>query len=156
MAFAGAAAARSGGPADGTLVIKDGIGMFQVNAKGAALGHLDKGFVQIKDPNPNDGTGPIVTGAEETRDLNAKTTIYAGKDIRFRMIGGAFVITVAGSGVDLSVVGRGDVRITGRGTDDDGSFSVNGGPLQPVPDSLFRFQLAAPTPGGGGGGQNGG
>ena len=66
------------------------------------------------------------------------------------MIGGTFTITVVGSNIDLSFVGKADVKITGRGTDDDGTFSVNGGPEQAVPFLLTRFQLTAAT------GQNGG
>ena len=50
----------------------------------------------IKDPNPNDGVGPIVTGADVTQSLNDKTTRYSGSNIRFRMIGGAFAVTVFG------------------------------------------------------------
>jgi hypothetical protein len=147
LVFAGTAAARVGGPNDGTLVVKDGIGIFQISARGAALGHIGAGYVQIKDPNPNDNINPIVTGADAQYDINAKTTRYAGKDIRFRMIGGAFMITVVASGVDLSVVGKGDVRIVGRGTDDDGSYSVNGGTAQPVPFLPVTFKLTAPPPG---------
>jgi len=104
LAGVGIAAARDGGPADGTLVVKNGIGSVQFNGKGAVLGHIDHGFVQIKDPIPGDGPEPIVNGAESAYDINAKTTRYAGTDIRFRMIGGRFTITVVGSGIDLSIV----------------------------------------------------
>ncbi len=149
LAGVGIAAARDGGPADGTLVVKDGIGSVQFNGKGTALGHIDRGYVQIKDPVADDGSGPIVNGAESAYDINPKTTRYAGTDIRFRMIGGRFTITVVGSGIDLSIVGRGDVKIVGSRGDDDGTYSVNGAAPEGIP--IFdRFPLAAspPAPGG--------
>jgi len=151
----GIAAARDGGPADGTLVVKDGIGSVQFNGKGAVLGHIDRGYVQVKDPNPDDGPQPIVNGAESAYDINAKTTRYAGTDIRFRMLGGKFTITVVGADIDLSIVGKGDVRIVGRGTDDDGTYSVNGAPPEAILFLPVRFPLTAPPPTPGGG-QNGG
>ena len=42
------------------------------------IGRFDKGQVTIKDPNPNDGTGPIVTGAERSTSIGEKTTRYSG------------------------------------------------------------------------------
>ena len=62
------------------------------------IGRFDKGQVTIKDPNPNDGTGPIVTGAEAAQSISDKTTRYSGTNIRFRIIGGSFTVTVFGDG----------------------------------------------------------
>jgi hypothetical protein len=154
LALAGSAfAARSGGP-DGTLTVKNGIGRIVITGKGAIIGHFDSGFVQIKDPDPTDGTGPIVNGADATRFINEKTTRYSGTDVRFRMIGGTFSITIVATNIDLSLVGKGTVAIVGRGTDNDGTYSLNGAPAQdipfPFPDivTLAPNRSPAPQPGG--------
>ena len=76
LVVTGTAAARSSGPNDGTLTVKDANGRITIVGRGAVIGRFDKGQVTIKDPNPNDGTGPIVTGADVTQSLGEKTTRY--------------------------------------------------------------------------------
>jgi hypothetical protein len=149
----GTAAARSGGPNDGTLTVKDANGRITIAGRGAVIGRFDKGQVTIKDPNPNDGTGPIVTGADVTQSLGEKTTRYSGSKVRFRIIGGSFTVTVFGNDIDLSAIGRGVVALNGsvggRGGNSDGTYSVNGETAQPIPDFLYTFPLASqPNPGG--------
>ncbi|MHB8641479.1 MAG: hypothetical protein ACYDA3_01120 [Gaiellaceae bacterium] len=142
LALAGSAVAAA--PPDGTLTVKNGIGRIVINGKGAIIGHFDSGFVQIRDPDPNDGTGPIVNGADTTRFINEKTTRYSGTDVRFRMIGGTFSITIVATNIDLSVVGKGNVWIVGRGTSDDGSYSANGGAAQEIPFPFPDFFSLVP------------
>jgi len=156
LAISGTAGARSGAAGDGALSVKNADGRVVIFSKGAAvIGRFDKGQVTIKDPNPNDGTGPIVTGADSTQSLGEKTTRYSGKDVRFRIIGGTFSVTVFGTDIDLSAIGRGMVTLNGtitKGTADnsDATFAVNGGAPQPFPTIVFTFPLAAsqPPPGG--------
>ena len=148
FAFSGSALATSSGPSDGALSIKNADGRIVVNGRGGVIGRLDKGQVTIKDPNPNDGTGPIVTGADSTSSVGDHTTRYSGANIRFRIIGGTFTVTVAGNGVDMSVIGRGLVTMDGTsGTD--GTYTLNGDTAQPFPTIRFTFPLAAPTGAGG-------
>jgi hypothetical protein len=148
LSFSGAAFAKAGGPSDGALSVKNADGRVVVNGRGGVIGRLDKGQVTIKDPNPNDGTGPIVNGADSTSSVGDHTTRYSGANIRFRIIGGTFTVTVAGNGVDMSVIGRGLVTMDGTaGTD--GTYSLNGDPAQPFPLIKFTFPLAAPTGAGG-------
>ena len=149
LALAGSAVAAA--PPDGTLIVKNGIGRIVIMGKGAIIGHFDTGFVQIRDPDPTDGTGPIVNGADATRFINEKTTRYSGTDVRFRMIGGTFSIVIVATNIDLSLVGKGNVAIVGRGTDDDGSYSLNGASAQPLPFPLpdsFSLKPVATQPGG--------
>ena len=145
----GAAAAAPTAPNDGTLILKNGVGRFVFNGKGAVIGRFDAGKVTIKDPNPNDGTGPIVWGADAETSINDKTTLYKGVDIRFRIIGGKSVVTVNGAGIKLSAIGTGTITLEGRGTFDDGSYALNGGPQQDMPLFAETFQLAATSPPGG-------
>ena len=148
LAFCGSAFARSTGPNDGALSVKNADGRVVFNGRGGVIGRLDKGQVTIKDPNPNDGTGPIVNGADSTQSLGDHTTRYSGSNIRFRIIGGTFTVTVFASGIDVSVIGRGLVTLDGT-TDTDGTYSLNGDTAQPFPLIKFTFPLAAPTGAGG-------
>src|SRR5215471_20557226 len=147
--FAGTAVAGSTGASDGALSVKNADGYVAVNAtRGGVIGHLDRGSLTIKDPNPNDGTGPIVNGADRTQSVGEHTTKYSGTDIRFRMIGGTFVVTVSGSGIDMSLIGKGLVVLDGTSTTD-GTFAVNGGSAQPFPTIKFTFPFDATTSAGG-------
>ena len=152
LGVTGTAAARSGGPNDGTLTVRNADGRVVITGgfKGAVIGRFDKGQVTIKDPNPNDGVGPIVTGADVTQSLNDKTTRYSGLNVRFRMIGGPFAVTVFGTDVDLSAIGRGLIQLNGslvaRGVVDDGTYAVNGA-THPFPPFPFTFPLDAQASG---------
>jgi hypothetical protein len=130
---------------DGTLSVHDGRGTFVVNARGGIIGSFAHGRVVITDPIDNDGTGPIVSGDDWHKDRTDITTVYGGTRVRFRLIGGSFRIRVIGTGVNLAVVGRGSVTLNGQGTDDDGTYSVNGVPYAPVP-AFAQFPLNAATP----------
>jgi hypothetical protein len=131
-----AALAAVHGPSDGTLSVRDGRGTFSIRATGGIIGSFAKGRVIVTDPDPSDGTGPIVTGDEWHKDRNDTTTVYGGTKVRFRLIGGSFKIRVVGTGVNLSVVGKGSVNLAGAGTADDGTYSVDGGDYTAVPDSV--------------------
>jgi hypothetical protein len=152
----GTAVAGSAAPNDGALSVKNADGRVVMVGKGAMIGRLDKGQVTIKDPNPNDGTGPIVTGADSTQSLGEKTTRYSGTNIRFRIIGGSFTVNVYGTDIDLSAIGRGIVTLDGslaRGTTEDkngASYSLNGGAAQPFPTFRFTFPLTPSQTGAGG------
>ena len=151
LVVTGTAAARSDGPNDGTLTVKNGDGRIVIIGRGAVIGRFDKGQVTIRDPNPNDGIGPIVTGADATQSLNEKTTRYSGSNVRFRMIGGSFSITVFGTDINLSAIGKGMVTLNGtlggRGNVDDGTYAVNGGAPQSFPNFFYTFPLDAQSGG---------
>jgi hypothetical protein len=148
LALAAPAAGLAGreDPGDGTLSLRGGHGTFTVSARGAVIGSFAHGKVIVTDPIDGDGTGPIVSGDEWQKDRpDGITTVYGGTRVRFRLIGGTFRIRVVGSGVTLSVVGRGQVTLNGAGTDDDGTYSVNGAPYADVPDfSLFALNASSP------------
>ena len=151
----GTAAVGSPPGNDGVLSVKNAEGRVVIVGRGAVIGRFDKGQVTIKDPNPNDGTGPIVTGADQTSQLGEKTTRYSGANIRFRIIGGSFTVTVYGTDVDLSAIGRGLVTLDGsvaRGTDDElgATYAVNGGASLPFPTFRLTFPLTPSQAGSGG------
>ena len=146
LALPGAASARPGSPGDGTLLVRNANARIVVQAKGGLIGRCDACTLTIKDPNPDDGSGPIVSGAELRHDINDTTTRWIGGNMRFRIIGGRFTVGVSGGGVDLSVIGKGQVTLQGnKGSDDDGTFSLNGAAAQPITDVAQFFLLAATT-----------
>jgi len=152
LVMTGTAAARPHGSNDGALSVKNANGRVVIVGKGVVIGRFDKGQVTIKDPNPNDATVPIVTGADATASLNEKTTRYSGTNVRFRMIGGSFTVNVFGTDIHLSAVGRGMVTLNGtiarNRTNDDATYRVNGDPPLPFPTYTLTFPLAPNAPGG--------
>ena len=149
LSVTGTASAYTRAPGDGTLLIKDGIGKVTLTAKGGVIGHYAEGVLTVRDPNPDDNVSEVVTGAESTHIVNDFVTKYTGKDVRFRYIGGRFTITLVGSNIDLSVIGKGSVSVVGKGTADDGTYSLNGQTAQPFPGPFFplTLQLSATSSG---------
>jgi len=150
LAVPAGSAARPRGMADGTLSVRDARGKITISARGGVIGSFAQGNVTIVDPVEGDGTGPIVSGEEFHREVDAKTDIYRGTKVRFRIIGGKFTIRVQGRGINLSLVGKGNVILNGAGIedgiDDDGIYSVNGGEYTGIPDDPFSFPLSATSP----------
>ena len=139
------AAARQKSPTDGTLSVKDGRGVVTIQGRGGVIGSFVKGSVLINDPVDGDGTGPIVTGDDWSREKTDTATLWGGTKVRFRIIGGTFRIVVKGRGVNFSFVGKGSVILNGSGTDDDGTYSVNGSDYNPIPAFALPLQLSATT-----------
>jgi hypothetical protein len=146
LALPAASPARDSGPNDGTLSIRDGRGTIFISARGGVIGSFTQGSIRIVDPVEGDGTGPIVSGDEFRREIDEKTDVFRGTKVRFRIIGGQFKIRVQGRGINLSLVGKGNVTFNGAGTENDGTYAVNGGDYGPIPNFLFGFPLSATSP----------
>jgi hypothetical protein len=149
--FVPSAAAEVSQRGDGTLSIRDGRGTLVVHARGAVIGQLTRfdrhGSLVIEDPVAGDGARPRVVGADWARTRADGTPVYGGKGIRFRLIGGRFVLRVTNAvGLQLSVVGRGNVTIDGAGSltsgvSYDGVFSLNAEPAVSLPDEPETLPL---------------
>jgi hypothetical protein len=146
LALPAAAAARVHGATDGTVAVRDARGTITIAARGGVIGSFAQGRVTISDPVEGDGTGPVVTGDDWSKDRDATTTTWGGTKVRFRIIGGSFRVVVKGKGINLSFVGRGNVTLFGAGTGDDGSYSVNGGDYLALPGFPFAFPLSSTSP----------
>lgn len=142
-----AATGRSRAPGDGALTVKDAFGKITMNVRGGVIGHCDQCTLTVRDPNPDDKFEEVVTGADRRRDIDNFVTVYGGKDVKFRYIGGKFQIKLSGSGIDLALIGKGQVTLVGngKGLPDDGAYTVNGGAPQPLPPAGFpdAFTLGA-------------
>jgi opacity protein-like surface antigen len=146
LALPAGAAARPKAATDGTLSVKDGRGVITIQGRGGVIGSFNKGSVTINDPIDGDGTGPIVTGDDWSKEKSDTATTWGGTKVRFRIIGGTFRIVVRARGVNLSFVGKGNVILNGAGTDDDGSYAVNGGDYNLIPAFALPFALSATSP----------
>ncbi len=142
LAFAlpSAASAAVRAPGDGTLSVRDLDGGITVYVKGGVIGRCSQ-CVLILDEWKTDEILPVVTGAKGTDlDDDDVKERFAGKDLRWKVMGGSFKMIVRnGVDVDLSVVGKGRVDRL-RGTN--GHYVLNGGDPQDVPfTSAPSFQL---------------
>jgi hypothetical protein len=133
LPIAAGAAVRT--PGDGTLSVRDLDGQITVSAKGGVIGRCDRCTLFLNERLGADEIVPVVSGAKgadtDLDDTSERwSNVLTGKpELRWKVIGGSFKMIVRnGSDVDLSVVGRGWLKISGsRGT-----YVVNGGPSTPV------------------------
>jgi hypothetical protein len=137
--------------ANGTLSIREGRGVVELDARGSMTGRLN-GRLTVTDPKPFDLKRPVVYGAKKTIYRNARTTVYQGKNVRFRLGGARFVIRLEGRAIFLSAIAHGTGTIDGAGDPSanvfyDGVWSLNDEPPHSLPDVETPFELTAPTAG---------
>jgi len=138
--------ARAG---DERLSVNDGRGLVWIEAKGALIGRLDKGQISVADMTPLDLNDPMVYGCDEEW-FRGLATVCRGEDIRYRVIGGRWRVSIRGAGIDLSAVARGRVLLDGDGIRT-GVYSTGGvdcrtaaDDCEPLPDDETSFILGTP------------
>ena len=152
VALAGTAGAAP--PNEGTLSIKRGQGRVALDMRGAVLGRLAKGELDILVPawRPGGCADLNVWGAEEEDSplldfsTGEMTFVcgFAGKGIRFRVVGSIGIEVRKGRGLFLSAVGRGTGEIDGAGGNGDGVWALDDGELASLPNTLRKFTLGRP------------
>jgi hypothetical protein len=115
---------------DGSLVVTNASGTIIVQGKGLIFGHVDQGTLVVLDYRP-DGSSAVLT-VNGARGKIVRSGTSTGNDVRFLLPSGRYTIELVGTGIDVSAVGKGLVSVTGAGTSDDGSFTVNGGKQLPL------------------------
>jgi hypothetical protein len=139
-------------PANGTLSIREGRGIVQLNARGSLTGRL-RGRIAITDPNPYDSKRPVVYGATKTTYKSQKTVVYVGRNVRFRLIGSLYNVRLEGRAIFMSAIGHGKGLLDGEGDAQanifyDGVWSLNDEPYHSLPDDPTAFELmSTPSPG---------
>jgi hypothetical protein len=147
LAVTAAATAMRAPVEDGTLSVRDGRAAIQLRMKGGIIGRFARGTLTVTDTRGSGGL--VVVHGGRRRYPNARTTVYTGRNIRFRIADDRrFVVKVNASKINLSAVGRGEGWLDGRGDPAagiffDGSYSRNGEEYQSIPDLRERFELAA-------------
>jgi hypothetical protein len=146
--------ARAAEPEGGSLSVGRGKGVVMLEVRGSILGRLSVGTLRVTDLTPNDRYAALVVGRKVTQERSGpRTVLYRGQGLRFRMLGGGYRVVVRGSGIDLSVVGRGVVTLDGEARlpgDDAGVYSLDGVDCGlepqlclPLPLEPARFQLGS-------------
>jgi hypothetical protein len=144
--------ARQTPPGDGTLVVRNGRGVILLQIKGAVIGFMAKGKLTLTDNDPYDENTPVVRGRirQRPKQLSDATTVYKGKDLRFRMLEGSYRLRFEGAGIHLSAVGRGWVMLDGDDRfDTNGMYALNGTPFEPIPfepTERLKLQLGITKP----------
>ena len=123
--------------AGGTLSLRDGVGSASVLARGGIIGKVDRGRVRIRDLRDDGETDINVWGEEWSREIDSRTTVYGGADLRFRALGGAWRVRMNGRAIDASAAGRGFVLLRGA----DGTFAIDGDSYRDWPDEVSRFRF---------------
>jgi hypothetical protein len=140
-------AAAGDTPGDGTLSVKQGRGVLIVKVKGTVIGRVKNGRVQIRDFRPFDPNDPKLTCRSGVRH-NITTGMWTckGRSIGYRVANGRFNVTVRGSGIWISAVGRGQVTADGAGDQgvSDGTMSIDAAPYESLPDFATTFFLGTP------------
>jgi hypothetical protein len=150
LTLAPAAFAASSTAGDGVLELK-GVNATRVSItgqRGAIWGQIDKGTLKVIDLNPDDNLNAYVSGGTVVPDPDTTVTVYTGKNIHFRFIGGKyrFVITTA-SGIDVTAVGVGQAYLTGDPAAlDTGAYAVDDGKWQDVPLQRKPVPFGTPQP----------
>ena len=132
---------------NGALSINQGRGVLQLNARGSMTGRLN-GRLTITDPKPYDSKRPVVYGATKTIYRNAKTAVFQGKNLRFKLIGALYQVRIEGKAIFVSAIGRGKGVLDGAGDVTanifyDGVWSLNDEPYKSLPDDPSSFELVA-------------
>jgi hypothetical protein len=130
LAAPAAAAARPGDRNDGTFAVKNAVGQLNVVAKGTVLGRFDEGQISVLDLASGTPSDVQVVGYEKKITKPNGVTVYKGTDVRFRIVGGVYSVTVTGIDINVSAVGSGTV--SGKGISE-GLFSTDGSPFKPAP-----------------------
>ena len=120
----------------GTLSIEDGRGTVQITGKGALIGRMEKGSLEITDLNPSDQWSPRVNGIPR-----GKLVTFRGKDVSFYVPGGRYKLVAHGTGISISARGTGTLMLDG---DPDavgytGRYSIGDASTVPLPSGTLKI-----------------
>jgi hypothetical protein len=131
-----AASARGGERGDGTFVVKSANAtLLKLNATGSLLGKLDRGEITVQDTSSTASDDIQVLGYDRKPVVRPDgSTTYRGDKMKFRVVGGGYLVTINATGINLSAVGKGTIVGTGIS---DGLFSIDGGPFRTAAPALL-------------------
>lgn len=97
------------------LALEEGTGELSLSVRGALLGQLAQGEVTVVGLPGKEDPDVRFSGASWQRRINARTVAFGGRELRFRVVGGAWSVRIEGVGIDLSSVGAGYLTLRGDG-----------------------------------------
>ena len=139
-----AAQSQSGAPQNGTLSIREGRGIVQVDARGSMTGRVN-GKIAITDPKPYDSKRPVVYGVDEDDLQERQDDALPGQESPLPSDRRAVPLPHPGPG-DLPERDRarhGIIDGSGDPTANvfyDGVWSLNDSPYQSLPDTRNEFR----------------
>lgn len=141
LSLGAGASARVAGSDAGSLEVQRGNGIVVIQmARGALIGRFSGGRMTVT--SRRGGADVTVFGAEETVQLSDSTTVYRGRDVRFKISGTGWRVGISQAlGLDASLVGRGVATLRGAGT-----MSVDGAAFQPWPPDFRSVPLGGTPP----------
>lgn len=133
---AGVASARVAN--GGTFSITDARGTVAVKGRGAALGRIDRGSLQIVDLTPADPWSPRINGIPRGRVVGLK-----GREVSFYVPGGRYRIVARGEGINVSARGEGVATLDGEPDPSGltGTYGIGDEAPAPLPDSATRVRF---------------
>jgi hypothetical protein len=142
FATSAAAGVADRGPAGSgaTLSLVNGKGFAAITSNdGSVFGEMAQGKITLVDyargtPTTFDARD---WGCEKKRRPNRKTVICSGTELTFRVVGGAWFLSLNGRRIYASAVVTGKVLL--RGTR--GTFSINYRPSRPWPEIAHTYKL---------------
>lgn len=140
LALAAPAGVGAGSSATGSLQVVEARGTVKITARGAVIGKLDRGQLQIVDLSPNDQWSPRVNGVPRGKVVGLR-----GRDVNFFVPGGRYRLVVRGEGINLSARGEGLATLDGEPgpTGEAGTYAVGDDLPEPLPDHSERVIFGA-------------
>lgn len=124
------------GAPGGSILVEGGRGTVQIKGKGALVGRIVRGSLQIVDLTPADQWSPRVNGIPR-----GEVVWLRGSNITFYVPGGAYRVVARGAGISISARGTGQATIDGDpdGTGDAGVYAIGDHSPQPLPAEQLRL-----------------
>jgi hypothetical protein len=117
--------------------LRNGRGIAFFRARGAIIGEFARGRLRIVDLPRGLETEISVFGAEKTKEINDRTTVYMGRDISFYIEKGWWSARIQGRGIDVGAAVHGTLALVGRA----GRYSIRDGDFRAWPNEQRVFRL---------------
>jgi hypothetical protein len=117
--------------------LKHGRGMAVFTTRGAIIGSLRRGSLRIVDLPRGRKTASSVSGAERIRQINERTTVYAGRDISFLIEKGWWKARIQGRGIYAGAAVHGTLALVGTA----GRYAIRDGAVHHWPETRRVFRL---------------
>jgi hypothetical protein len=147
LAVPAAAWAAPAVPNDGTLSVRNGDGTLTLDmTRGAAIGKIEQGRIVVDVAEAEDCGTLAVFGEESSavstrgRFADIQVCIFAGKQLRFRLVGADVRFSIVGE-FSVSIVAKARGWIRGKGGVADGLYSVDGEEYASLPDERKALRL---------------
>ena len=133
---AGALAAKHAS-GDGTLAVRNGDGSVRLTFRGAVLGKIGGGRLEVVDSDEECEDLRVWDADEVERKYDTRqkllTCIFKGASIRFRLVGTQQDLRITARAINLSAVGRGKAHLKAASRSrPSGTYSVDGGRFVPL------------------------